>query len=137
MNKKWITPKTKKREGRQREEGVKKTRKTRKMQPLRSGQSVMAGRGGADDATMAGFHDKNSRVVGTWKVLRTRAVARGIPSGSFGPKIGRIWGENGATSAVQKEIKFPFSSPLFFLFPLPLPLLLLFVVYSKDNRWRE
>ncbi|MPC97057.1 hypothetical protein E2C01_092346 [Portunus trituberculatus] len=32
----------------------------------------MAGGGGgvaADDVSMAGFHDKNSRVVGTWKVL--------------------------------------------------------------------
>ncbi|XP_037804297.1 uncharacterized protein LOC119598661 isoform X1 [Penaeus monodon] len=29
----------------------------------------MAGRGGADDAAMAGFHDKNSRVVGTWKII--------------------------------------------------------------------
>ncbi|XP_066973665.1 uncharacterized protein [Macrobrachium rosenbergii] len=32
----------------------------------------MAGSGGgsaADDASMAGFHDKNSRVVGTWKII--------------------------------------------------------------------
>ncbi|XP_050698520.1 uncharacterized protein LOC126986418 isoform X2 [Eriocheir sinensis] len=32
---------------------------------------MASGRGGAaaDDATMAGFHDKNSRVVGTWKII--------------------------------------------------------------------